>query len=290
MTADELSTRDTLWRMTNGYQVSQAIHVVATLGIADLLKDGPRSADELARPRGRTRAPFTGSCVRWPASTWWRRGTPAWRLCRCGGASAVSPTRLLSRGRNIVCRGRRGCRRRTGRGAPRIRVRCRIMVRRASTPVLSVPSRRDRRCRGGEIRWRMAGGTGRVARRSLGSARGFPRPPAHVRRWCAILSLGLTPHPVRRPFSGGRRDDRQRRRLGQVEWPGRGQAEEGVGEFGSCRSGPRCAAERSLNDADRDSGKGWRIDDRGTWVIGHDADKRGAYGHREAVDVGRGAR
>ncbi len=48
MTTDELSTRDILWRMTNGYQVSQAIHVVATLGIADLLKDGPMSVDELA--------------------------------------------------------------------------------------------------------------------------------------------------------------------------------------------------------------------------------------------------
>jgi hypothetical protein len=52
MTANELSTRDTLWRMTNGYQVSQAIHVAATLGIADLLKDGPRSADELAEATG----------------------------------------------------------------------------------------------------------------------------------------------------------------------------------------------------------------------------------------------
>jgi hypothetical protein len=52
MTAGELSTRDTLWRMTNGYQVSQAIHVVATLGIADLLKDGPRSVDELAKATG----------------------------------------------------------------------------------------------------------------------------------------------------------------------------------------------------------------------------------------------
>ena len=35
-------------RMTNGYQVSQALHVAATLGISDLLDDGPRSADELA--------------------------------------------------------------------------------------------------------------------------------------------------------------------------------------------------------------------------------------------------
>jgi len=34
--------------MTNAYQVSQAIHVAATLSIADLLKDGPKSSDELA--------------------------------------------------------------------------------------------------------------------------------------------------------------------------------------------------------------------------------------------------
>ncbi len=68
MTTEELSTRDTLWRMANGFQVSQAIHVVATLGIADLLKDGPRSADELAEATGRTQAPFTVFCVRWPAS------------------------------------------------------------------------------------------------------------------------------------------------------------------------------------------------------------------------------
>ena len=56
MTADELSPRDALLRMTNGYQVSQAIHVAATLGIADLLKDGSRSADELAEATG-THAP-----------------------------------------------------------------------------------------------------------------------------------------------------------------------------------------------------------------------------------------
>jgi hypothetical protein len=45
---DEPSPRDALWRMTNAYQASQAIHVAATLSIADLLKDGPKSADELA--------------------------------------------------------------------------------------------------------------------------------------------------------------------------------------------------------------------------------------------------
>jgi hypothetical protein len=52
MAADQLSTRDTLWRMTTAYQVSQAIHVAATLGIADLLEDGARSADELAEATG----------------------------------------------------------------------------------------------------------------------------------------------------------------------------------------------------------------------------------------------
>jgi hypothetical protein len=34
--------------MTNAYQISQAIHVAATLGVADLLTDGPRSIEELA--------------------------------------------------------------------------------------------------------------------------------------------------------------------------------------------------------------------------------------------------
>ena len=37
-----------LRRLVNGYQVTQAIHVAAVLGIADLLADGPRTSDELA--------------------------------------------------------------------------------------------------------------------------------------------------------------------------------------------------------------------------------------------------
>jgi hypothetical protein len=37
-----------LRRLVNGYQVTQAIHVAATLGIADLLRDGPLAGDELA--------------------------------------------------------------------------------------------------------------------------------------------------------------------------------------------------------------------------------------------------
>jgi O-methyltransferase/methyltransferase family protein len=37
-----------LRRLVNGYQASQAIHVAATLGVADHLADGPRTSDELA--------------------------------------------------------------------------------------------------------------------------------------------------------------------------------------------------------------------------------------------------
>lgn len=56
MSTGELSPRDALLRMTNAFQVSQAIHVAATLGIADLLEEGPRSADDLAEATG-THAP-----------------------------------------------------------------------------------------------------------------------------------------------------------------------------------------------------------------------------------------
>jgi O-methyltransferase domain/Dimerisation domain len=38
----------TLTRLVLGFQVSQAIHVAATLGVADLLADGPRTTDALA--------------------------------------------------------------------------------------------------------------------------------------------------------------------------------------------------------------------------------------------------
>lgn len=41
-----------IMRLVNGYQVSQALHVVAVLGIADLLADGPRASDDLARATG----------------------------------------------------------------------------------------------------------------------------------------------------------------------------------------------------------------------------------------------
>jgi hypothetical protein len=42
----------TLTRMIVGFQVSQAIHVAASLGVADLLAGGPRTSDELAAETG----------------------------------------------------------------------------------------------------------------------------------------------------------------------------------------------------------------------------------------------
>jgi hypothetical protein len=47
MTATDPSIE--LMRLINGYQVSQALHVAATLGIADQLKDGPKSYDAVAK-------------------------------------------------------------------------------------------------------------------------------------------------------------------------------------------------------------------------------------------------
>jgi O-methyltransferase domain/Dimerisation domain len=41
-----------LMRLINGYQVSQALHVAATLGLADQLKDGPRSYEAVAHACG----------------------------------------------------------------------------------------------------------------------------------------------------------------------------------------------------------------------------------------------
>ena len=42
----------TLIRLVNGYYISQAIHVAASLGIADLLADGTRTSDDLANEAG----------------------------------------------------------------------------------------------------------------------------------------------------------------------------------------------------------------------------------------------
>ena len=47
-THEDPNPATTLRRMVDGYQISQAIHVAATLGIADLLAAASRSSDELA--------------------------------------------------------------------------------------------------------------------------------------------------------------------------------------------------------------------------------------------------
>jgi hypothetical protein len=50
MTAPDPSTE--LMQMINWYRVSQALHVAATLGVADQLKDGPKPCDVVARACG----------------------------------------------------------------------------------------------------------------------------------------------------------------------------------------------------------------------------------------------
>ena len=49
---NERSPAQNLLQLTSGYWVSQAIYVVAKLGIADLLKDGSKSCEELAKATG----------------------------------------------------------------------------------------------------------------------------------------------------------------------------------------------------------------------------------------------
>jgi O-methyltransferase domain/Dimerisation domain len=44
----EASHASDLMRLVNGFQISQAIHAAAVLGIADLLADGPQASDDLA--------------------------------------------------------------------------------------------------------------------------------------------------------------------------------------------------------------------------------------------------
>ena len=56
-----------LRRLANGYQVTQAIHVAAALGIADLLRDGPRDSDGLAQETA-TNAPSLHRVLRALAS------------------------------------------------------------------------------------------------------------------------------------------------------------------------------------------------------------------------------
>jgi hypothetical protein len=49
MATQEMPAPFLIYRMVTGYYVSQAIYVIAHLGVADLLGDGPRDAEDLAR-------------------------------------------------------------------------------------------------------------------------------------------------------------------------------------------------------------------------------------------------
>ena len=52
MDAGDQAAAADLRRLIVGYRLSQALHVAARLGVADLLKNGPMSVDELARAVG----------------------------------------------------------------------------------------------------------------------------------------------------------------------------------------------------------------------------------------------
>ena len=56
MTTNDYPPQLVLQQLIQGFQVTQCIYVAAKLGIADLLKDGPRSSEDLAQATG-THAP-----------------------------------------------------------------------------------------------------------------------------------------------------------------------------------------------------------------------------------------
>src|SRR5260370_13780102 len=56
MTTNDFPPPLVLQQLIQSFQVPQCIYVAAKLGIADLLKDGPRSSEELAKATG-THAP-----------------------------------------------------------------------------------------------------------------------------------------------------------------------------------------------------------------------------------------
>ncbi len=58
----EASPHQQLDGMITGYWISQAIYAAAKFGIADHLKDGSKSVDELAEALQPTLTPFTGCC------------------------------------------------------------------------------------------------------------------------------------------------------------------------------------------------------------------------------------
>ena len=48
----EASPREALLQIVNTYMLSQCVYVAAKLGVADLLRDGPKGCDDLAAATG----------------------------------------------------------------------------------------------------------------------------------------------------------------------------------------------------------------------------------------------
>jgi hypothetical protein len=61
---------EALLQMITGFWISQAIYAAAKLGIADLVKEGPKPCEELARLRERIHKRSIACCVRWRVSTY----------------------------------------------------------------------------------------------------------------------------------------------------------------------------------------------------------------------------
>jgi SAM-dependent methyltransferase len=66
-TAEELPPQLLLFQMVTGHYLSQALYVVATLGVADLLVDGPKGHEEIAKATN-THAPSLLRLLRYLAS------------------------------------------------------------------------------------------------------------------------------------------------------------------------------------------------------------------------------
>lgn len=52
MSGETAAERAALRRLINGYQVSQALHAIVSLGVPDALAEGQRSVEDLARETG----------------------------------------------------------------------------------------------------------------------------------------------------------------------------------------------------------------------------------------------
>ena len=64
-TGEERAAAATVLRMIWGIHISRAVYVVAALGLADLMADGPMTAAQLAGPPGHTGRRSIACCGCW---------------------------------------------------------------------------------------------------------------------------------------------------------------------------------------------------------------------------------